>query len=124
MMKLTLFLGCEELSRKTSLVDMSALDTNSVLYRCHRYCVNNCHTNTYIQNIIRDDTLPIYDRTNMCFVLINKEEESSQASSIVSVNNTGYVERPPFKPLPPKEKKKRKKKNKKRMSTEREETVS
>jgi hypothetical protein len=28
----TLFLGCEELSRKTSLVDMSALDINSILH--------------------------------------------------------------------------------------------
>ena len=28
--ELTLFLGCEELSRKTSLVDMSAFDMNSV----------------------------------------------------------------------------------------------
>jgi hypothetical protein len=30
--ELTLFLGCEELSRKTSLVDMSAFDMNSVLH--------------------------------------------------------------------------------------------
>jgi hypothetical protein len=117
---LTLFLGCEELSRKTSLVDMSAFNINSILHGCHLYCVDNCHTNTYIQNVIKDDALPKYGRTNMCFILINKKEESSKVSSIVSVNKPGYVEKLPFKPLPPKE---GKKKNKKR-SKRREETVS
>ena len=56
--ELTLFLECGELLRKTSLVDMSALDINSVLHGCLSYCIDNCHTNTYIQNIIEDDTLP------------------------------------------------------------------
>jgi hypothetical protein len=128
--ELTLFLGCEELSRKTSLVDMNAFDMNSVLHGCHLYCVDNCHANTYIQNVIKDDALPNYDRTNMCFVLINEKEESSKVSSIVSVNKPGYVGKLPFKPLPLKEKKKKKnrkkkkKKKKKRRSKKREETVS
>jgi hypothetical protein len=109
-------LGCEELSRKTSLVDMSAFDINSILLGCHLYCVNDCLTNTYIQNIVKDDALPKYDRTNMCFVLINEKKESSKVSSIVSVNKPGYVEKLPFKPLSPKEVKKK--------SKRREETVS
>jgi hypothetical protein len=121
--ELTLFLGCEELSRKTSLVDMSAFDINSILHGCHLYCVNDCHTNTYTQKIIKDDALPKYDRTNMCFVLINEKEESSKVSSIISVNKPGYVEKLPFKPVPPKEKKKKKKKRRRR-SKRREETVS
>jgi hypothetical protein len=58
----------------------------------------------------------------MCFVLINEKEESSKVSSIVSVNKPGYVEKLPFKPLPPKEKKKKKKKKKR--SKRREETIS
>jgi hypothetical protein len=65
--------------------------------------------NTYIQNSIKDEALPKYDRTNMCFVLINEKEESSKISSIVSVNKPDYVEKLPFKPLPPKEVKKKKK---------------
>jgi hypothetical protein len=69
--ELTLFLGCEELSRKSSLVDMSVVDINSILHGCHLYCVNDCHANTYIQNVVKDEALPNYDRTNMCFVLIN-----------------------------------------------------
>jgi hypothetical protein len=59
----------------------------------------------------------------MCFFLINKKEESSKVSSIISVNKPDYVEKLPFKPLPPKEEKKKKKKKKKR-SKRREETVS
>jgi hypothetical protein len=97
--ELTLFLGHEELSRKTSLVDMSDFDMNSVLHGCHLYCVDNCHANTYIQNIIKDETLPKYDRTNMCFVLINEKEESFKVSSIIYINKLGYVEKLPFKPL-------------------------
>src|SRR4051794_4934987 len=49
--ELTLFVGCEELSRKTYLLDMSALDIDSVLRGCYLCCVNNCHANTYIQDI-------------------------------------------------------------------------
>jgi hypothetical protein len=100
--EITLFLGCEELLRKTSLVDMSAFNINGILQGCHLYCVDNCHANTYIQNVIKDDALPKYDRTNMCFVLINEKEESSKVSSIVSVNKPGYVEKLSFKSLPPK----------------------
>jgi hypothetical protein len=59
----------------------------------------------------------------MCFVLINEKEESSKVSSIISINKPGYVEKLPFKPLPPKEGKKKKKK-KKRRSKRREETIS
>src|SRR3954462_11002499 len=117
--ELTLFLGCEEISRKTSLVDMSAFGMNCVLHGCHLYCVDNCHTNTYIQNLIKDDILPKYDRTDMSFVLINENEESSKVSSIVSNNKPWYVEKLPFKPLPPKEEKKKKTRSKRR-----EETVS
>jgi hypothetical protein len=50
----------------------------------------------------------------MCFVLINEKEESSKVSSIVSVNKPDYVEKLPFKPLPPKEGKKKKKGRSKR----------
>jgi hypothetical protein len=71
--ELTLFLGCEELSRKNSLVDMSVFYTISILHGCHLYCVKHCLANTYIQNVIKDDALPKYDRTNMCFVLINEK---------------------------------------------------
>jgi hypothetical protein len=124
-MSLLYFWGCEELSRKTSLVDMSAFDTISILRGCHLYCVKDCHTNTYIQNVIKEDALPNYDRSDLCFYLINKKEESSKVSSVVSVNKPNYVEKLPFKPLPPKEeKKKKKKKKKRRRSKRREETVS
>src|SRR3954453_19147688 len=97
---------------------MNAFDMESVLHGCHLYCVDNCHANTYIQNIIKDETLPKYDRTNMCFVLINEGEKSSQVSSIVSNNKPGYVEKLPFKPLPHKEGKKKK------LSKKRKENVS
>jgi hypothetical protein len=119
--ELTLFLGCEELSRKTSLVDMSAFDINSILHGCHLYCVKYCLANTYIQYIVKEDALPKYDRSNMCFVLIHEKEESSKVSSIVSVNKPDYMEKLPFKPLPPKEEKKKKKRKR---SKRREETVS
>jgi hypothetical protein len=117
--ELTFILGCEELSRKNSLVDMSAFDTISILRGCYLYCVKDYLGNTYIQNIIKYDALPKYDMTNMCFVLINEKEESSKVSSIVSVDKPGYVEKLPFKHLPPKEVK-----NKKKRSKRREETVS
>jgi hypothetical protein len=58
----------------------------------------------------------------LCFHLINKKEEFSKVSSVISVNKPDYVEKLPFKPLPPKEKKKKKKKKKR--SKRREETVS
>jgi hypothetical protein len=60
----------------------------------------------------------------VCFILINKKEESSKVSSVISVNKPDYVEKLPFKPLPPKEEKKKKKKKKKKRSKRREETLS
>jgi hypothetical protein len=102
---------------------MSAFDMDSFLQGFHLYCFDNCRANTYIQNVIKDDALPNYDRTNICFVLINEKEESAKVSSIVCDKKPGYVEKLPFKPLPLKEKKKKKKK-KKRRSKRREETVS
>jgi hypothetical protein len=123
--ELTLFLGCEELSRKTSLVDMCAFDMDSFLQGFHLYCFDNGHANTYIQNIIKDEALQKYDMTNMCFVLINEKAESSKVSSIICDKKPRYVEKLPFKALPLKEeKKKKKKKKKKRRSKRREETVS
>jgi hypothetical protein len=103
MMSLLYFWGCEELSRKISLVDMSAFDDISILHGCHLYCVKDCRTNTYIQNIIKEDALPKYNRSNLCFHLINREEEFSKVSSVVSVSKPDYVEKLPFRPLPPKE---------------------
>jgi hypothetical protein len=109
--ELTLFLGYEELSRKTSLVDMSAFkNIISILQGCRLYCVKDCHANTYIQNVIKYDVLPSYDRTDRCFHLINREEESSKVSSIVSVSKPDYVEKMPFKSLPPKGESKKSKK--------------
>jgi hypothetical protein len=61
--------------------------------------------------------------TNIYFHLINREEESSKVFSVVSVSKPDYVEKMPFKPLPPKEESKKKKKKKKR-SKRREETIS
>jgi hypothetical protein len=123
-MSLLYFWGCEELSRKTSLVNMSIFNNTSILQGCHLYCVKDCLTNTYVQNVIREDALPKFDRTDLCFYLINKKEESSKVYSIISVNKPDYVEKLPFKPLPPKEEKKKKKKKKKKRSKRREETIS
>jgi hypothetical protein len=47
--ELTLFLGCEEISRKISLVDMNDVDINSTVRGCRLYCVKDCLANTYIQ---------------------------------------------------------------------------
>jgi hypothetical protein len=91
--ELTLFLGYEELSRKTSLVDMSALDINSTLRGCRLYCVKNCLANTYIQNVIKEDALPKFHRDDFCFDRINKEEKSSKVSYVVPVSKPDYVEK-------------------------------
>jgi hypothetical protein len=68
--------------------------------------------------------LPSYDRTNICFHLINREEESSKVSSVLSVSKPDYVEKMPFKSLPPKGGSKKSKKKKKKRSKRREEMVS
>jgi hypothetical protein len=112
-------LGYEEISRKTSLINISDPDINSTLRGCHLYCVKDCLANTYIQNIIKHDVLPSYDRTYRCFYLINREEESSNISSVVSISKPDYVEKMTFRSLPPKGEsnksmKKKKKKKKKR----------
>src|SRR3954469_15977042 len=104
--ELELFLGCEELSRKTSLLDMSSFDMNSILQGCHLHCVDKSRSNPYLEKNIKDVPLPKYERTDTCFTLINEREESSQVSSIVS--KPGYVVELPFMPLLPKEGKKKK----------------
>jgi hypothetical protein len=91
-------LACEEISRNISLVDMNDVDINSTLHGCRLYCVKDCLANTYIQNLIKHDVLRSYDRTDRCFYLINREEESSKVSSIVSVSKLDYVEKMPFPP--------------------------
>jgi hypothetical protein len=90
--ELTLFLNCEEISRKISLVDMRDVGINSILHGCRLYCAKDCLANTYLQDLIKQDVLPSYDRTNRYFDLINREEESSKVSSIVSVSKPDYVE--------------------------------
>jgi hypothetical protein len=128
--ELTLFLACEEISRKIALIDMNDVDINSTLHGCHIYCAKDCLANTYIQNLIKLDVLPSYNRTDRCFYLINKEEKSSKVSSVVFVSKPDYVEKMPFKSFPPKGeskksmKKKKKKKKKKKRSKRREDTVS
>jgi hypothetical protein len=123
--ELTLFLACEEISRKLSLVVMNDVDINSTLRGCHLYCAKDYLANFYIQNLIKHDVLPSYDRTHRCFYLINREEESSKVSSVVPVSKpdyvekmpfppNGYVEKMPFKSLPPKGESKKIMKKKKR----------
>ena len=51
MMNLHYFWGVKSYQEKP--VDMSAFGMNSVMHGCHLYCVDNCHKNTYIQNIIK-----------------------------------------------------------------------
>src|SRR4051794_23323185 len=46
--ELELFLGCEELSRKTSLLDMSSFDMNIILQGCRLHCVDKSHNNPYL----------------------------------------------------------------------------
>jgi hypothetical protein len=57
-------------------------------------------------------------------ILLIIKEESSKVSYVVSINKPDYVEKLPFRPLPPKEEIKKKKKKKKKRSKRREETVS
>jgi hypothetical protein len=94
---------------------MNDVDINSTLCGCRLYCAKDCLANTYIQNLINLDIFPSYDRTDRCFYLINREEESSKVSFVVSVSKPDYVEKMPFKYLPPKgESKKSMKKKKKK----------
>jgi hypothetical protein len=46
--ELTLFLECEDISRKINLVDMRDVDINSTLRGCHLYCAKDCLANSYI----------------------------------------------------------------------------
>jgi hypothetical protein len=71
---------------------MSTFDTTSILRGCHLYCVKDFRANIYIQNVIKEDALPKYDKSNLCFHLINKEEESSKVSSVFSISKPDYVE--------------------------------
>ena len=120
--ELALFFGCEELSGKTSLLDMSAFGINNILQECHLDCVVNCHKNAYIEKIKKTGTLPKSERKNVSYVATNEREKFSQVSPIFSNDKPCYVVKLPFKPLPPKVAKKKKKKKKRRKK--REETVS
>jgi hypothetical protein len=73
------------------------------------YCYFKCIDNTYIQNLVDKDPLPKYDRSDICFSLINEKEESSKVPSIVAKSEPRYVEKLPFEPLSPKREKKKKK---------------
>jgi hypothetical protein len=77
---------------------MNDVDINSTLRGCRLYCAKDCLANTYIQNIIKLDVLPSYDRTDRCFYLINSEDKSSKVSSVVSIRKPDYVEKMPFPP--------------------------
>src|SRR4051812_38398844 len=98
---------CEELSEKTSWLDVHALGINNTLQKCHLYCVVNCHDNDYIQKIRKEGTLPKYK--NVTYVSTNKKESFSQVSPIVHNDKPGYMEKLHIQPLPPKVKKKKKK---------------
>jgi hypothetical protein len=112
--ELTLFLACEAISRKIALIDMNDVAINSTLRGCRLYCAKDFLANTYIQNLIKLDILPSYHRTDRCFYLINREAESSKVSSVVSISKPDYVEKMPFKSLPPKGESKKSMKKKKR----------
>src|SRR4051812_47186470 len=103
--ELMLFLMREELSEKTSWLDVNALGINNTLQNCHLYCVVNCHENDYISKIRKEGTLPKYK--NVSYISTNKKESFSQVSPIVSNDKPGYVEKLHLQPLPPKVKKKK-----------------
>jgi hypothetical protein len=46
--ELTLFLACEEIFRKITLIDMNDVDINSTLRGCRLYYAKDCLANTYI----------------------------------------------------------------------------
>ena len=99
---------------------MSTLGTNGILQGSHLYCVVNCHENAYIAKIRKNGTLPKYERKNVSYVPTNEREKFSQISPIFSNNESDYVEKLPFQPLPPKVAKKKKRGR----SKNKEETVS
>ena len=70
--ELILLLMCEELSEKTSLLDIDTLGTNSTLQKCHSYCAMNCRENVYIGKIRKNGTLPNYGRKNVSYVATNE----------------------------------------------------
>jgi hypothetical protein len=87
--ELTLFLACEEISRKISLIDINDVDINSTLRSCHLYCVKDCLTNTYIQNLIKHDILSSYCRCNgyrgiLVHLLLGPVIGPSSAQGIIS----------------------------------------
>ena len=65
--QLELFMRCEELSDKTSWLDINNLGTNSTLQKCHSYCAMNCRENVYIGKMRKNGTLPKYERKK-CFL--------------------------------------------------------
>ena len=52
--ELNLFLGCEELSEKTSWLDMSTFGIIAFCRDAYHYCVVNCHDNAYIAKIRKE----------------------------------------------------------------------
>src|SRR3954467_7221981 len=108
--ELMLFLMCEELSEKTSWLDVHALVINNTLQKCHLYCVVNCHENDYISKIRKEGTLPKYK--NVSYIYTNKKESFSKVIF--------DVEKLHLQPLPPKVKKKKKKRRRKRSKKEEE----
>ena len=80
--ELMLFLMYEELSEKTSWLDVNALGINNTLQKCRPYCVVNCYENDYRRKIRNEGTLPKY--SNVSYVSTNKKQSSSQVSPIVS----------------------------------------
>ena len=87
MMNLIYFLGCEELSEKTSWLDRSTFGTNSILQGAYHYCVVNCRDNAYIAKIRKDSTSPKYKNKNVSYVANNERERFSQVSPVFSNMN-------------------------------------
>src|SRR3954470_21218548 len=83
--ELMLFLMCEELSEKTSGLDVHAFGINNTLQNFHLYYVVNFHDNDYIKNIRKEGTLPKYK--NVSYVSTNKKESFSQVSPIFLMIN-------------------------------------
>ena len=77
----------------------------------------NCRDNAYIAKIRKDSTSPKYKRKNVSYV----GERFSQISPVFSNNESDYLEKLPFQPLPPKVVVKKKKRGR---SKKKEETVS